>query len=172
MKILLKFAHFIFLIISIILQLSFLEQLKIFNININLVLVTVIGIAVFEGGLYGLIYGFIAGMLIDLMIGRIVGLNALIYCLGGFFTGMIIDMGFKKKMLTYILLIFFFTEANILLTGGIYYLFNFSANTAALGLEMIINPVCNIGIMFIIFPLLKAGSERSEEIGFTYKDQV
>jgi hypothetical protein len=75
-------------------------------------------------------------------------------------------------MLTYILLIFFFTEANILLSGGIYYLFNFSSNTAALGLEMIIKPVCNIVMMFIVFPLLKAGLERSEEIGFKYKDQV
>jgi len=171
-KLLLKFAHFIFLIISIIVQLSFLEQLKIFNINIDLVLVTVIGIAVFQGGLYGMVYGFIAGMLLDLMIGQVVGINALLYCFSGFFTGMIMDAGFKRRMLTYVLLIFFFTEANILLTGGIYYLFNFSPNTAALGLEMIIKPVCNIVMMFLVFPLLKAGLERSEEIGFKYKDQV
>ncbi len=172
MKILLKFAHFIFLIISVILQLSFLEQLKIFNINIDLVMVTVIGISVFEGGLYGLIYGFIAGMLLDMMIGQVVGLNALIYCLAGFLTGMIMNAGFKRKMSTYMLLIFFFTEASILLTGGIYYLFNYSASTVALGIEMIINPACNIAIMFVIFPLLKAGLERSEEIGITYKSKV
>lgn len=172
MKIFLKFAHFIFLIICIIIQLSFIEQLKIFNINADLVLVAVIGIAVFDGGLYGLVSGFIAGMLLDLLVGRIVGISALLYGLSGFFTGKIISMGLKQKIYTYILLVLFFTEANLLIKSSIYYLFNFSSSAAAIGLEMIINPVCNIVIMFLIFPLLRAGFERSEEIGLTYKDQV
>jgi len=171
-KIFLKFAHFIFLIICIIIQLSFIEQLKIYSINIDLVLITIIGLSVFDGGIYGLILGFIAGMLLDLLVGRIVGINALLYALTGFFTGKIMGIGFKRKIYTYVLLIFFFTEANLLLGSSIYYLFNFSSNTSTLGLEMIINPVCNIVIMFLIFPLLKAGLERGEEIGFTYKDQV
>ncbi|MBN1299101.1 MAG: rod shape-determining protein MreD [Actinobacteria bacterium] len=172
MKILLRFAHFIFLIACIVIQLSFFEQLKIFNINVDIILVAVIGIAVFDGGIYGLVSGFVAGMLLDLMVGRVVGVSALLYSMSGYFTGRIMSIGFKKKIYIFILLIFFFTEANLLLSTGIYYLFSISSDTAALGLEMIINPICNIVIMFLVFPLLKAGSERSEEIGFTYKDQI
>jgi len=172
MKTFLKFAHFLFVIICIIIQLSVIEHLKIFNIDIDIVLIAVIGIAIFDGGIFGLVYGFIAGMLLDLLGGEIIGISALLYSLGGFFTGKIMNLGFKKRIPTYVLIIFFFSEANLLVTSGLYYLFNFNLSSAMLGMEMIINPVCNILVMFAVFPLLRAGSGRSEEIGFIYKNQV
>lgn len=175
MKALLKFLHFLFLLFCLIVQLSFIEQLKIFHVNIDLVLIAVLGIAIFDGSILGLIYGFIAGLTLDFMVGGIIGINALIYSMSGFAAGKMMELGFrnfKKRILTNILIVFFFTEINLLFTSSLYYLFNFGSSSVILGTEMIINPVCNIIVMFLIFPLLRAGLERSEEIGFTFKGKI
>ncbi|MBM3705618.1 MAG: rod shape-determining protein MreD [Actinobacteria bacterium] len=172
MKIFLKFVHLVFILICLIIQMSFIEHLKIFYINIDLIMVAVIGIAAFDGTVYGLISGFIAGLILDLMTARIIGINALIYSVNGFIAGKVMESGFKKRILAYVLMIFFFSEANLLLQTGIYYIFNYSSSFTKLGIEMLLYPVCNIAVMFLIFPLLKAGTERSGEIGFIFKDEA
>ncbi len=170
MKSFLKFAHFLFVLICVIIQISFIEHLRIFFISIDLILVVVIAVALFDGGVYGIFYGFLAGLLLDLVTSKIVGVNALIYSLIGYLTFKIKELGLKKTILNYIILIFFFSEIDILLYSGIYYLFSLQSSSAKLALEMIINPVCNILIMFLVFPLIKAGTVKKEEIGFVYKD--
>jgi len=172
MKIFLRIIHFLFLIICLIIQTSFIEHLKHYNISLDLLMIAVAAVSIFNGQIFGLIYGFIIGLLLDLMVGGIAGVNAAIYALNGFFACKIIEIGFRKKWAVYVFLIFILTEVNLLLTSGIYYLFNFSLNPGQLGIEMLVSPIINILFMFIIFPLLGAGRGRREEFGFIYKDEI
>jgi len=172
MKIFLRIIHFLILVICLIIQVSFIEHLKHYNINIDLLMVAIAAVSIFDGPIFGLVYGFIIGMLLDLMAGSIAGINALIYALNGFFACKIIEIGLRRKWAVYVLLIFLITEVNLLLTSGIYYLFNFSLSARQLGIEMLISPVVNILFMFMIFPFFSAGREKKEEFGFIYKDKI
>jgi len=135
-------------------------------------MIAIAGITIFDGMIYGVVYGFITGMILDLMVGNVIGLSALIYALNGYIVSKIIRIELKKKIFIYILAIFFIAEINLLSFTGIYYLFNFRASLGSLGLEMVINPICNILLMFILFPLLRAGRERKDEFGFLHKDEI
>ena len=172
MKFLLKLLHFILLLICIILQITFAGYLNVFYISLDLIIIAVLGITVYDGDTYGITAGFFAGLILDLMTGGIIGISALLYALSAFAAGRILRVGFKKKLLVNILLIFTVTEINLLFFTGIYYLFNFKTSFNTLGLELLINPVANILAMFVIFPVLRAGKERKEEIGFIYKDKA
>jgi rod shape-determining protein MreD len=172
MKLFLKILHFIFIISCVIIQISFLEHLKVYFINIDLILVTILAVAIFDGGLYGMIGGFFAGFILDLLIGKIIGVNALIYALTGFLAYKLMETGIKNKITNYMVIIFFFTELNILLYSAIYYLFNLNLSYTRLGLEALISPLCNIVVMFLIFPLINAGNSKKEEIGFVYKGKT
>jgi rod shape-determining protein MreD len=172
MKFLLKVLHIILLLICIILQLTFVGYLNVYYISLDLIMVAVLGITVYDGDTYGIIMGFFAGLILDLTIGRVIGISALLYALSAFAAGFILRVGFKKKLLVNILLIFTVTEINLLFFTGIYYLFNFKTSFNTLGLELLTNPVFNILAMFVIFPILRAGRERKEEIGFIYKDKA
>lgn len=172
MKIFLRILHLIILVVCIILQLSFVEHLKIFGISVDLIAVMIIGIAIFDDVVSAMLYGFFAGFVVDMMTGNIIGISALMYSLNGFIAGSVIRLWEMKKIVNYILIVFFITEINLLLTGGIHYLFNFDISLRGLALDLVINPVFNILAMFIIFPILRAGTERREEIGFIYKDKI
>ena len=172
MKIFFRILNFIILILCLIFQFAFLENFKLINIGVDIVLVAIIGITIFNGEIYGLISGFVAGMLIDIMTGSIIGITALIYSVDAFLAGRISGFGFRKKTLANVLLILLLTEINILFMSGIYYLFGFTTSGAKLGLEMLTSPVFNIIAMFIIFSLLKLGRERKEEIGFIFKEKA
>jgi len=172
MKIAYKIIHFLILVICLILQIVFIEYLKLYHINMDLVMVAIIGISIFDGVLYGITYGFAAGLLLDLMLSNVVGVNALTYALNAFIVSKVINIGFRLKILTYILIVFFITELNLLVVSGVYYLFNFSTSLKQLGLEMLISPVCNILFMFLLFPALQAGREKKDEFGFLYKDKI
>jgi rod shape-determining protein MreD len=156
----------------VVIQIAFFEHLKIFYLSADLVLVAVIAVAVFDGGLYGLLYGFTSGLLIDLIAGKITGVNAMIYATCGFFASKLIEMGLKKKTVNHLLIIFFFTELSLILYSAMYYLFNLNLNFARLGIETVVGPVCNILLMFLVFPLINAGGRKKEEIGFAYKDKI
>ncbi len=167
-----KILHFIILVIFIILQISLLEHLEIFHISVDIIMITIVGFAIFDDMVFAMVCGLISGIVIDLMFGSILGISALVYALNGFLAGKIAAIETKRKILIYILLIFFVTEINILLLNGVYYIFNFTASIGQLGLELLINPVFNIAVMFLVFPLLRVGKKRKGEIGFTYKDQI
>ena len=172
MKAIQKVLHFIMLIIFLVFQLAMVERLKLYYINLDLVMVVIAGISIFDGMIYGIVYGFIAGIILDLMVGNVIGLSALVYALNGYIVSKIINIGLKKKIFVYILAIFFITEINLLSFTGVYYLFNFRASLGDLGLEMAIYPMCNILLMFVLFPLLQTGRERKDEFGFLHKDEI
>jgi len=148
------------------------ERLKLYYINLDLVMIAIVGITIFDGMMYGVVYGFVTGMILDLMVGNVIGLSALIYALNGYIVSKIINIGLKKKIFIYILAIFFITEINLLSFTGVYYLFNFRASPSGLGFEMIIYPVCNILMMFVLFPLLQPGRDRKDKFGFLHKDEI
>ncbi len=172
MKFFLKFLHLVLLLICIILQVTFVGYLNVFYLSLDLVMVAILGITVYDGDLYGIIAGFFAGLILDLMTGQIIGINALLFALNAFVAGLVLKAGFEKKMLVNILLVFAVTEVNLLFLTGVHYLFNFKLSLSALGLELLTNPVFNILVMFVIFPVLRAGRKRKEEIGFIYKDKA
>jgi rod shape-determining protein MreD len=172
MKFLLKMLHLILLLICIILQVTFVGYLNIFYISLDLVMIAVLGITVYDGDVYGIIAGFLAGLILDLMTGQIIGIKALLFALNAFAAGLVLRVGFEKKFLVNILLIFTVTEINLLFLTGLHYLFNFKVSFSTLGLELLTNPVFNILAMFVIFPVLRAGIKRKEEIGFIYKDKA
>ncbi len=172
MKILLRILHLIILIVCMVLQLAFVEHLRIFGISMDLVMVAIIGIAIFDDLVLAMLLGFFAGLVIDLVTGNIIGLSALIYSVNGFLAGNLIRLLGRKKILNQVLLVFSITEINLLMLNGIYYIFNFNVSFREMALDLLINPILNILAMFLIFPLLRAGMERREEFGFIYKDKV
>jgi rod shape-determining protein MreD len=172
MKAVQRILHFVILIICLVIQVTLVERLKLYYINLDLVMVVIAGITIFDGMIYGVVYGFVAGMILDLMVGNIIGLSALMYALNSYIVSKIINIGLKKRIFVYILAIFFIAEINLLSFTGVYYLFNFRVSLRELGLEMAINPVCNIILMFVLFPLLQTGRERKDEFGFLHKDEI
>src|SRR5680860_1240905 len=121
MKFLLKFLHLVLLLVCIILQVTFVGYLNVFYVSLDLVMVAIIGITVYDGNTYGIIAGFFAGLILDLMTGQIIGINALLFALNAFAAGLVLKVGFEKKLLTNILLIFAITEINLLFLTGLYY---------------------------------------------------
>jgi rod shape-determining protein MreD len=172
MKAIQKVLHFIILIIFLVFQIAMVERLKLYYINLDLVMIVIAGITIFDGMIYGVVYGFIAGMILDLMVGNVIGLSALVYALNAYIVSKIINIGLKRKLLVYILAIFFITEIKLLSFTGIYYLFNFRTSLRGLGLEIAINPICNILLMFVLFPLLQTGRQGKDEFGFLHKDEI
>jgi rod shape-determining protein MreD len=128
MKFLPKMLHLILLLICIILQVTFVGYLKIFYISLDLVVIAVLGITIYDGDVYGIIAGFFAGLILDLMTGQIIGINAFLFALNAFAAGLILRVGFEKKLLVNIVLIFSVTEINLLFLTGLYYLFNFKVS--------------------------------------------
>ena len=174
MKIFSKFLHFFIIIICLLLQIVFFEYLKMFYINFDLIMVVILAVALFDGTLWGILYGFAAGMAIDLIAGSVVGISAFIYAVDAFIVRRLITAGFKSIWLTYIFIVFLITEINILIVNLIRYLFNFNIDWFGISMEMATRPFCNIILMFIIFPLIKISSGKSEEIelGIKYKDKI
>ena len=176
MKIFSKFLHFFLIIICLLLQIVFFEYLKMYYISSDLIIVIIIAVALFDGTLWGALSGFIAGMTLDLMVGNIVGISAFIYAIDSFIVNKLITAGFKPAWTTYSFLVFLVTEINILILNLVLYLFNFSIDWSAISLELLVRPVCNIILMFIIFPLIKMSSGRSEseeiKFGVQYKDKI
>ncbi len=172
MKIFLRIMHLIIIVVCIILQLTFVEHLRIFGISMDLIAVVIIGIAIFDDVISAMFYGFFVGLLLDLMTASVIGVSALIYSLNGFIAGSVIRLWDSQRIVNYVLVVFFITEINLLLASGIYYLFNYDVSFRGLALELILNPVFNIIAMFLIFPLLRVGKYRKEELGFIYKDKI
>lgn len=166
MKTLYKILHFFILITCLILQISFAEHIKLFYVNFDLIMVAVVCISLVDGMLYGIFYGFFIGLLLDLLVGNIVGISAFIYSIGGFIASRLTEVGFRRKILSFIFIIFLITEISLIVAGTIRYLFNFNLDILDLGVELLIMPVFNIIVFFVIFPFIKVGSEGVKEFGF------
>ena len=171
MKILSKILHFLLLIAALIIQITFFEHLKMFNIYFDLVLIILVAITLINGAFYGIISGFVIGLMLDLIAGDLVGISALIYALDAFIIWKLVEAGLKYRFSSQVFLIFAVTEANLITASIIRYLFNFNIDMQIMGLELLLKPIFNILLLAIIYPAVRISlRQRTESFEFNYKD--
>ncbi|MCD4669106.1 MAG: rod shape-determining protein MreD [Actinomycetia bacterium] len=105
MKITNKILHFLLLIAALVIQITFFEQLKIFHISFDLIMVVLVAITLIDGAFFGIIFGFIAGLILDVIVGDLVGISALLYSLDAFLVWQLIGSGFKYGFMSQVFLI-------------------------------------------------------------------
>ncbi len=173
MKTINKILHFALLIIAVMVQIAFFEQLEMYFISFDLVLIAIVAITLLDGAFHGIIFGFIAGLILDLMVGDLVGVSALVYALDAFIVWKLVEAGFRSKLTSQIFLVFIVTEANLIITNLIRFLFNYQVDLPGMGLELLILPVFNILLMIMFYPAIKIGISRGlEEFEFKYKNKT
>lgn len=172
MKAAAKILHLVMVAMALLVQLAFAEYLKLYSINMDLVMVCIISVAIVDGYYYGIIYGFILGLLLDFMTGNIIGIYALIYALNAFIAARLVEMGIKRRFPVLILIVFFITEINLIMEALIHYLFNYGLDLAQLGKEMLIKPLYSIVLLLLIFPLFNLGQNKRWIFGFKSKEEA
>ena len=148
-----------------IIQVTFFENLKLYYMDFDLVLVALVIITLYDGALTGILFGFVVGMVLDLMTGSIVGISPLIYAVSAFIVSRLSEIDFKQRLPAYTFIIFLITEINVLLMSVMRYLFNFNINMGGLGLELLLKPIYNIILMLIIYPVLRIEFAKKKEFG-------
>ena len=84
-----------------------------------------------------------------------------------------LDAGFRNKLTSHIFLVFIATEANLVMTYLIRFLFNYEIDLPGMGLDLLIFPAFNILLMIVFYPAIKIGINRGlEEFEFKYKDKT
>lgn len=169
MKIFSKFIDFFILIFFLILQLVFAEQLKLYYINFDFILVIIVALTFKNGTTAGMIYGFFAGIIFDLLSSKIVGISPLILALNAFLIGRLMEAGLKRKIQSYVFTVFILTEINIIIINMIYYLFSYNIDFTSLGIDLLSKPFFNIILIFIIFPLVRVKFSGEELIEYQHK---
>jgi rod shape-determining protein MreD len=169
MKIFNKTIDFFLLIFFVILQVVFGEQLKLNFINFDFILVVIVALTFKNGLIAGMLYGFFAGLVFDILSSKIIGISPLILALSAFIIGRLLESGLKIKLFSYILAVFILTEINIIIVSIIYYLFSYSIDFASLGMDLLLKPIFNILIIFIVFPLMRVKFSGEDLIEYQYK---
>ncbi len=146
-------------------QVAFIENLKLYHIDLDLVLVALVLITIYDGAVTGILFGFAVGMALDLAAGNIVGISPLIFAVSAFTASRLTEIGFKQKLPAYIFIIFIITEINVLLANMIRYLFNFNIDMAGMGSELLLRPIYNIILILAVYPLLRIQMVKRKEFG-------
>lgn len=145
----------IILVITYLLQLTFIPELRIFGVQANLILVVTCAIAFLFGSVDGSVVGILLGLLLDCYQGRNIGLSALIFFYIAIFVGDFNKKFFKDNYLILLVLTVFST----LIYETIIYVFSlfaYSQNLMILYLlkNLFLVTVMNILIGAIIYPIL------------------
>jgi rod shape-determining protein MreD len=173
MKIANKILHFLLLIAALIIQITFFEHLKMYNIFFDLVLIILVAVTLIDGAFYGIVFGFIIGLLLDLVAGDLIGISALIYALDGFIVSRLMEAGLKFRLTSQVILMFAVTETNLIAASLIRYLFNFDISLSTMGMELLLRPVFNIILLVILYPAIRISlRQRVESFEFKYKDKT
>lgn len=173
MKIVNKILHFLLLIAALIIQITFFEHLKMFNIHFDLVLIILVAITLIDGAFYGIIFGFIIGVLLDLIAGDLIGISALLYSLDAFIVWRLVEAGLKYRFSSQVILIFAVTETNLIAASLVRYLFNFNISFFVLGAELLLKPIFNMILLAILYPAIRISlRQRIESFEFKYKDKT
>ena len=171
MKIVNKILHFLLLIAALIIQITFFEHLKMYEVYFDLVLIVLVAVTLIDGAIYGIIFGFVIGMLLDLIAGDLIGISALVYALDAFIIWKLVEAGLKNRFLSQVFLVFAVTEANLITISLIRYLFNYNIYLPMMGLELLLKPVFNIILLAILYPAIRISLiQRTESFEFKYKD--
>jgi len=166
MKNLGKITDFFIILFFIIIQATIAEYLKVYYISFDFILVAVIALTFKNGFFYGLIYGLFAGLIFDLITNRIAGLSPLVFAVCVFLIVKMLDSGLRLKLVSYIFIVFLMTEIHTIITNIMYYLFNFNVNFLLAGIDLLLYPVYNIALIFIVFPLMRVKLNYGESIEY------
>lgn len=171
MKIVNKILHFLLLIAALVIQITFFEHLKMYNVHFDLILIILVAVTLIDGAFFGIIFGFIIGMLLDLVAGDLIGISALIYALDAFIIWRLVEAGMKYRFTSQLFLVFIVTEANLITASLIRYLFNYNISLPMLGLELLLKPFFNIILLAILYPAIRLSlRQRTESFEFKYKE--
>ena len=171
MKIVNKILHFLLLIAALVIQITFFEHLKMYNVYFDLVLIILVAITLIDGAFLGIVFGFVAGLLFDFIAGDLVGISALVYALDAFIIWRLVEAGLKHRFSSQVFLIFAVTEANLITVSLVRYLFNYNIDIPLTGLELFLKPVFNIILLTILYPAIRISlNRRMESFEFKYKD--
>ena len=101
--------YFIFLVVLILVQKTFIWLIALSNLNItpDIVIIAVVYIGIKKGKIEGAIAGFLAGLVIDYLSGSFIGLLALSYSIAGFISGFFKDENDKYLTKYFFLLVVF-----------------------------------------------------------------
>jgi len=169
MKIFNRAIDFFLLIFFLILQVVFGEQLKLNYLNFDFIIVAITALTFKNGMVAGMLYGFFAGLVFDVLSSNIIGISPLILALSAFIIGRLMESGLKIKLVSYILVVFILTEINIIIISFIYYLFSYNIDFVSFGMDLLLKPIFNILIIFIVFPLMRVKFSGEELIEYQYK---
>lgn len=96
---------FLIVIWNIIFQSTIVQKLSIGGISFNLLIITVVSIALIRGKLEGAMVGFAVGFLQDIFFGSTIGFYALLYMYFGFFCGFLNKTFYRDNVLIPIFII-------------------------------------------------------------------
>lgn len=97
--------HGIFLILFMIIQATWLDAVSVFGVKPNLFVTYIIVLSCFCGKNEAAITGFIFGFLLDILIGRVLGVNAVLMMLLGFFIAYFCEKVIRKNTVFIVMLI-------------------------------------------------------------------
>lgn len=95
----------IIIILNIVLQSTFVQEIAVGGITMNLLIVTVVSFALMRGKVEGAVIGFFIGLMQDVFFGSVVGFYALLYMYIGFFGGFINRALYRDNILIPLLVI-------------------------------------------------------------------
>lgn len=105
------------IILNIVLQSTFIQEIAIGGITMNLLMITVVSFALIRGKIEGAIIGFLIGLMHDIFFGNVIGFYALLYMYIGFFSGSINRTLYKDNIMIPLLVI---SSADLLFNLVIY----------------------------------------------------
>lgn len=93
------------IIFNIVLQSTFVQEIAIGGITMNLLMITVVSFALIRGKIEGAVIGFLIGLMQDVFFGNVIGFYALLYMYIGFFGGFINRALYKDNIMIPLLVI-------------------------------------------------------------------
>lgn len=106
-------------LLAFVLQISVMPQFKLLGVQPDLILVVAIVVAVQDGPVSGAVVGFFGGLIQDVASSQVMGVSALTKTLAAFSAGVLKDFFMTYSILLPILLVFFLTLFELLLTQGV-----------------------------------------------------
>lgn len=95
--------------IVLVIQSTLMQYIQFYGVKPNIVVVTIISVALLRGTTEGAVVGFLTGIVYDLVFGRIFGVGALLGLLLGLTVGTLNRKIYKENLIVVILAAFLFT---------------------------------------------------------------
>ena len=103
---------FLSVFLSVILQATFFTYYNFLGVKPDIIMISIVSVALLKGSNHGASWGFALGLLEDFFVGRFVGSNALAKMLTGFFAGQLEKNIFKDNPMVPFVCTFCFTIIN------------------------------------------------------------